>query len=70
MSNQPISRTLCEEVASDKVRIGHSKGRLYNLVASEFDDILVLLLVSSDNHFEGNELMYCMYIHSGILESD
>ena len=45
MSNQPISRTLCEEVASDKVRIGHSKGRLYNLVASEFDDILVLLLV-------------------------
>ena len=68
MSNQPISRTLCEEVASDKVRIGHSKGRLYNLVASEFDDILVLLLVSSDN--QGNELMYCMYIHCGMLESD
>ena len=52
-----------EEVASDKVRIGHSKGRLYSLVASEFDDILVLLLVSSDNHFEGNELMnVCTYI--------
>ena len=39
MSNQPITRTLCEEVASDKVRIGHSKGRLYSLVASEFDHL-------------------------------